>query len=134
MPSQSFSTSALCCPSSGAGFTTAGLPLKRTGQPAILNASWCGCLIFWMMPRSSKLGSCINSSVSRTAPAGTAAPITRMHSYLSRLLVNSVMIRSSSAEFLTRASRVSRRGSPIRSLRPIASSSRGQCCGLARLV
>src|SRR5262249_2469818 len=40
MPSQSFSTSALCWPSSGAGLTAAVFPSKRTGQPAILKPGW----------------------------------------------------------------------------------------------
>src|SRR5262245_3509463 len=47
MPSQSLSTSALCWPSSGAGFTGAVLPLKRTAQPAILNGPLVGCWMVW---------------------------------------------------------------------------------------
>src|SRR6266536_2249990 len=116
MPSHFSSTSSVCSPRSGAGATETVEPLKRTGQVGILNVPQAGCSIICMMPRSSKLLSFCSSIVSNTAPAGTpAAPRTRIASRLSRVLVQAVIMASTSGSRSLRASMLSKFGSPMRS-------------------
>ncbi len=97
IPSHSPKTSALCCPSNGAGASLGGRPSKRTGQDGILKGP-DECSMVCRMPRSVKLGSFVSSIVSSTAPAGTpAAPMVRIASCLSRRRVQSATIALTSA-------------------------------------
>src|SRR5262249_59192686 len=69
MPSQAFSTSALCWPRPGDGLIRAVMPSSRTGQVGILNGPF-GWSMTCMMPRFSKLASFCSSIVPKPAPAG----------------------------------------------------------------
>src|SRR5438874_1765013 len=91
-------------------------------------------IIVCMMPRFWKLSSFCSSSVSWMAPAGTpAAPMICIASTFVWFFVHSVMTSLMKSSFLLRSSFVAKRGSSIRSSRPITFSNRVQCSGLARL-